>query len=172
MQFFPHNTPLSLTSTAISASTTVTASLIANFASFNVSTASIALNITGSPGPAGTNYTKTGESGSQGDKGDTGYRGNSVFLLSSSWSTGSCVGVTCYSFSFISAKRGICDPSITTTYYSTLNSIIDATTPIYYNAICTTPVISASLGAFGGIRWSTNTLGTASYIAPCSGDPF
>jgi hypothetical protein len=53
----------------------------------------LALNITGSAGTPGTSVAVIGPTGSQGVRGVTGFRGNSIFLLSSSWSGSACGSV-------------------------------------------------------------------------------
>lgn len=90
MQFYPHNVSSTTIGSAISASTATSASFINNFAGIAIYTASIALNITGSAGASGTSVALIGPTGSQGARGVTGFRGNSIFLLSSSWSGSAC----------------------------------------------------------------------------------
>ena len=93
MQFYPHNVPPTTIGLAISASTATSASFINNFAGISINTASLALNITGSAGTPGTSVAVIGPTGSQGVRGVTGFRGNSIFLLSSSWSGSACGSV-------------------------------------------------------------------------------
>jgi hypothetical protein len=93
MQFYPHNVPPTTIGLAISASTATSASFINNFAGIAINTASLALNITGSAGTPGTSVAVIGPTGSQGVRGVTGFRGNSIFLLSSSWSGSACGSV-------------------------------------------------------------------------------
>jgi hypothetical protein len=90
MQFYPHNVSSTTIGSAVSASTATSASFINNFAGIAINTASIALNITGSAGASGTSVAVIGPTGSQGVRGVTGFRGNSIFLLSSSWSGSAC----------------------------------------------------------------------------------
>jgi hypothetical protein len=94
MQFYPHNIPLTSTENSVSASKALTSSFINNIAAFGatlINTASVALNITGSPGTNGINYVSIGPTGPAGIRGVTGFRGNSIYLLSSSWSGSNCV---------------------------------------------------------------------------------
>ena len=93
MQFYPHNVSSTTIGSAVSASTATSASFINNFAGIAINTASIALNITGSAGASGTSVAVIGPTGSQGVRGVTGFRGNSIFLLSSSWSGSACGSV-------------------------------------------------------------------------------
>ena len=102
MQFYPHNIPSTFVGQAVSASRADTGSLINNFSAIpitTIATASIALNISGSRGADGTSQSVIGPKGDTGTRGVTGPRGNSVFILSGSWHTGSPCGAgsaTCY----------------------------------------------------------------------------
>lgn len=174
MEFFPHNIQLgkSTIGTAVSASLTVTASFLANFATIRVDSASLALNISGSPGANGTNYTKTGETGATGPDGVRGFRGNSVFLLSSSWSTGSCVGVACYAIPLQRYRPSSgCDSGIINFYYSNDNeNAFGNGSSVYYDEICTLPATNVSnIGQYGNFVYQTDGFGTASVYVTCGG---
>jgi len=177
MQFYPHNLPLTTVATAVSASFTRTGSFIANFSAIavtRVSTASVALNLTGSSGAAGSNAGPVpGPKGAQGLRGVTGPRGDSVYLLSSSWHDAtkggaSCAGnppppTNCWSVDLYAAYeisgQYICDFSVTpgynpTTYYTTQGAsqaYVDANFgvdfPLYVNNTCTDP-LAATLSGF------------------------
>lgn len=174
MDFFPHNIQLgrSTIGTATSASLATTASFFDNFATIRVDSASLALNISGSTGAAGTNYTKTGNTGPTGDTGVTGFRGNSVFLLSGSWSTGSCVGASCYTIEVqrYRASTG-CNSGIINFYYSTDNiGVFGNGSPVYYDDVCTLPATNVSnLGQYGNNVYQTDGFGTASVYLTCGG---
>lgn len=170
MQFFPHNLPLTNVATAVSASFTRTGSFIANFSAIavtRVDTASIALNLTGSSGVAGTNYGPiVGPKGAQGNRGVTGPRGDSVYLLSSSWhdeskAGASCAGnppapANCWTVKLYAAYELFgeftCDFSNTpgynpTTYYTNqgasqayVDANFGADFPLYVNETCTDPL--------------------------------
>lgn len=154
MEFYPNNIPATQIGFAISASRAATGSLIRNFAAVPV-TASIALNIVGTPGTNGTNAGPIiGPKGAQGTRGVTGPRGNSVYLLSSSWYSGPSCGAppaNCYAFVFYPTYTvgGIryCDFSdFSSTYYSTDSTLTVASSPMFYNDTCTSPMITQRLG--------------------------
>lgn len=169
MKFFPHNLPLTSVATAVSASFTKTGSFIANFSAIavtRVDTASIALNLTGSAGAAGTSYGPiVGPKGAQGNRGVTGPRGDSVYLLSSSWHDATNPGATCPSTTLptncwpigLYAASNVfeeyyCDFSVNppynpTTYYTTSGSSQEQADfhfgigwPLYTNNVCSQPV--------------------------------
>lgn len=175
MQSYPHNIPLGNATTprAVSASITDSTTFLANLPPFppfpsSALTASWALNRSGSTGAAGTNYTKTGNTGATGDRGPTGYRGTNVFLLSSSWNTGTCTGVTCYAYQFQKVTGTTCNSGVYNTYYSTYNNIVDGVSPIYYDDICSSPATSRSkIGQYGTTIYGTTAAGTASFSASC-----
>lgn len=174
MEFFPHNIQLgkSTIGSAVSASLTVTASFLDNFATIRVDSASLALNISGSPGTNGTNYIKTGDVGPTGIDGVRGFRGNSVFLLSSSWSTGSCVGFQCYTIEVQRYRESSgCNSGIINFYYSTDNiNVFGNGSPVYYNETCTLPATNVSnLGQYGNSVYQTDGFGTASVLTTCGG---
>lgn len=159
MQFYPFNYPLTSVGSAVSSSLTVSASFIANFSSIPVTTASIALNVTGAAGTNGTGSTVTGPSGSVGLTGATGFRGNSVFLLSGSWhasGSGWCSGPVCYSFEIFTAELGGEPPeyacgALPLTVYSTSASIVLDDTTFYSDSLCTTLVGAGALGTADNI---------------------
>jgi len=123
MQFFPHNVPISITNTAVSASLTQTAQFLYNLGTIAINTASLALNISGSTGASGSNYTKTGATGPQGSTGPSGYRGNSVYLLS-------MVNYTCnYGFA--------------QTYYANASSLTNGVV-LYYDSSCSSLAVNLS----------------------------
>ncbi len=177
MQFYPHNLSATLAANVVSASFAETGSLINNFSAIainRVSTASIALNITGSPGTNGTSVTLIGPQGPTGDRGEPGYRGKSIFLLSGSWhSGGPCTTppANCYAVSFgdTYAVGGVryCDFTTPTTYYST-DAIPSAGSPMYYNSICTSLASNANpFGAYASVAYSTNISGELQVIEAC-----
>jgi hypothetical protein len=172
MQFYPNNIPSNQVGFAVSASIAKTGSLIANFSAISVTTvntASLALNITGTPGTNGTGASLSGPKGPQGPRGVTGPRGNSVYLLSSSWHDATQPGASCdtpvptncwevklYS-SYETFGQYTCDFSINafnpTTYYTTtgasqvdVNANFGADFPLYTNNTCTDTLASALSG--------------------------
>lgn len=143
MQFYPHNTPIISVANAVSASIANTGSLINNFSAITiniVNTASVALNITGSPGTAGTNLAVIGPTGNTGLRGETGYRGNSIFLLSGSWNTDPCSApVVCYggfTLQNVGPNIGECGSSQgSAVYYSNFSGQLTASIDPYVPAI-------------------------------------
>jgi hypothetical protein len=186
MQFYPHNISTALIGNAVSASTAATGSFINNFSAIpinTVNTASLALNITGSRGADGTSVAVVGPKGATGTRGVTGFRGNSILLLSSEWHSGPpCdpVPVDCYSHvfypTFVLGNERFCafeEPG--QTYYSTDLTLIDGSSKIYYNDICTTLASNSNpLGAYGptAFAYSTDGAGTLQSIDSCPQDPF
>jgi hypothetical protein len=187
MQFFPHNIPTSKVYGAISASSALSSSLINNFAavpvvaSQRVSTASVALNITGARGTDGTSVAIYGPTGSVGDRGVTGFRGNSIYLLSASWhdfASTPCAPIppACYSLEFYTVYEiggGLysCDFSETppynpTTLYTTTDPNVtpfDSGFPMFQDSLCTTQV--GQYYIMGAVNYGANpglyrTLGT------------
>lgn len=166
MQFFPYNIPVTSVATAISASSSPTASFLANFAAVSVNvvnTASLALNITGSKGEDGTGAVVPGPKGPTGDRGVTGPRGDSVYLLSSSWYDGSpCTAPeTCVGYGFTSAYQDsftftwICTSQIVATYRST-DTVLLQGSAMFSDTSCVnplpdTPVIGAYSGTVYGV---------------------
>lgn len=175
MQFYPHNIPITIIGSAVSASLSLTGSFINNFAAIpinTVNTASLALNITGTPGTNGSNFTVTGPKGATGPRGDTGYRGNSVFLLSAAWSGSACGGGggTCNPFTLYNIGPGFdeCNTNQgSATYYSTssaaiINSNIVGTANdaiLYSNDTCTTVAGGASVHNSQGVIFYVSTEG-------------
>lgn len=180
MQFYPHQLSTTSVGTAVSSSIARTGSLIANFSAISVttiSTASLALNISGAKGTDGTGASVTGPKGATGPRGVTGFRGNSVFLLSGSWNIGSCASpISCYPYQFgnviLSEGQYICDFGSLATYYSSDPSAMQTgTSPMYYNSTCTSPVTSVSIiGAYGidNTVYGTNASATASFVSTCN----
>ena len=172
MEFFPHNIQLgkSTIGSAVSASLTVTASFLDNFATIRVDSASLALNISGSPGTNGTNYIKTGDVGPTGPDGVRGFRGNSVFLLSSSWSTGSCVAIACNEIT-LQRYRGTCNSGVPSIYYSNnTQATFGNGSSVYYDDVCTLPATNvSSIGQLGNSVYQTDGFGTASVYLTCTG---
>lgn len=191
MQFYPNNIPISTIASAVSASFALTSSLINNFAAISVTivdTASVGLNLTGSAGLAGSNSGGpiSGPKGAQGFRGVTGFRGNSVYLLSSSYSDAvcsappaNCFDVNLYTV-FAAVEAGFfCDFSQgqfnPTEYYTTSGSSqesvdahFDIGFPLYTNDTCTDPVASAGiLGAHlennKNLVYGVNSLSTSSF---------
>jgi len=174
MQFYPNNIPASTLASAVSASFAQTSSLINNFAAVSISivgTASIALNLTGSTGTNGTSAGPvSGSKGAQGFRGVTGPRGNSVYLLSSSWHDAGNAGASCSTpapsncwsvelfVAYETSGEYSCDFSTTpgynpTTYYTTsgstqnlVNSNFGIGFPLYTNNTCTDTLASILSG--------------------------
>lgn len=167
MQFYPHNLPVTSIATAVSASLARTGSLITNFSAVGVTlvnTASLALNISGSRGAAGTNIAVIGPTGPTGLRGDTGYRGGNIFLLSGSWNVGTCggggggCGSGPYTLNNIGPGAGECGSTQgSSTYWSSyagnlLTVGTDSTASndaddsiLYINNVCTSPAINVSV---------------------------
>jgi hypothetical protein len=169
MQFYPHNLPLSKISNAVSASRAELTNYLNNFQSISVTvfTASLALNITGSSGIAGANYTKIGQKGSTGATGPQGFRGDSLYILSSSWNTGSCVPSDCFAINFgygqLVGAEYSCDFGSVTTLYSK-ESGLEVNDVLYSNGTCTTLAANLSNLAYGPTNsvYSTNGSGVLS----------
>lgn len=198
MQFFPHNVPTSKVYGAVSASVALSSSLINNFAQTpivvaqRVNTVSLALNISGARGTDGTSVAVYGPTGPDGDRGVTGFRGNGVYLLSSSWhnfDSQPCTPPTpppsCWSVPFYTAYESngnyICDfsnnpPYNPTTYYTTQNPAgpppFGAGFPMYQDELCT---VSASVNyVLGGYYFTdkvyktSNTSNVSLELAVCN----
>jgi hypothetical protein len=172
MQFYPNNISANELGFAVSSSIAKTGSFIANFAAISVTTvntASLALNITGSAGAAGTNASLTGPKGPQGARGVTGPRGDSVYLISSSWHDATRMGASCstpaptncWTVNLYAAYEVFgnysCDFSTNafnpTTYYTTtgasqayVDANFGANFPLYVNNTCTDTLASALSG--------------------------
>lgn len=170
MEFYPNNIPVSTLASAVSASFSLTSSLIDNFAAISVTivdTASIGLNLRGAAGANGTSAGPVpGPKGPQGNRGVTGPRGNSVYLLSSSWHDATKDGALCstpaatncwYVDLYIAYEvfgQYTCDfssnpPYNPTRYYTTqgesqafVNTNFDENFPLYANNTCTDSVAS------------------------------
>lgn len=195
MQFYPNNIPVSTIASAVSASFALTSSLINNFAAISVTivdTASVGLNLTGSVGAAGANAGPIpGPKGAQGFRGVTGPRGNSVYLLSSSWYSGAACSsppANCWYVDLYTAYEVFgtytCDfstnpPYNPTRYYTTSGSSQDlvninfgAGFPLYTNDTCTDTVASAAtLGAhlenIQNSVYGVNSSSTSSLVDVC-----
>lgn len=180
MEFYPHNIPIIYIASAVSASRTNTGSLIANFSAIainTVNTASVALNITGSPGTAGTHFAVIGPTGNTGPQGETGYRGDSIFLLSGSWNTNACSGTPvppiCYgAYTLYNvAPGGDCPTNIgSSLYYSNYFDLTSSAAPngfkLYSDETCTT--IAADVTTHNGsLIFYTDAVGTISSVG-CS----
>jgi hypothetical protein len=168
MQFYPNNVPANELGFAVSSSIAKTGSFIVNFSAIPVTivnTASLALNITGTSGTNGTGASLSGPKGPLGATGVTGPRGNSVYLLSSSWHDASKGGASCdtptptncwevklYSAYYLFEDYS-CDFSVNafnpTTYYTTtgesqeyVNANFGADFSLYTNNTCTNTLAS------------------------------
>lgn len=174
MQFYPNNISVSTVASAISASFSQTSSLINNFSAISVTivdTASVGLNLVGSTGANGTSAGPiSGPKGPRGNTGVTGPRGDSVYLLSSSWHDASNPGASCSTpapsncwyidlyVSYLVFGEYTCDFSSTpgynpTRYYTTngssqedVDTNFGAGFPLYINNTCTDSVASALSG--------------------------
>lgn len=183
MEFYPHNIPLTNVASAVSASFARTGSFIANFAAIEVTrvaTASVGLNLTGSTGVAGTGAGPVpGPKGAQGNRGVTGPRGDSVYLLSSSWHDPTKVGASCdtpvpetcneivFGSSYQLGGVWYCDFGVPNTYYTTDVIFVEGS-PLYYNSNCTTGVGTvANVGAYISSVYST-TDNVTTIISPCN----
>ena len=178
MQFYPHNVPSTSAEFAVSASIARTGSFINNRSAFGatlISTASLALNITGTAGTSGTSYVSTGPTGPQGDRGVTGFRGNNIFLLSSSWHSGTpCTGGACEGpFTLYNIGPGFdeCGTSLgSNSYYSNANSGIINSSNIasaggyilYLDDECTTVAANIAVHNNNNIIFYTDNTGTIS----------
>lgn len=160
MDYFPNRTPLTTVGQATSASLAALATYIGNFSQLSVNTASLALNISGAAGTNGSNYTKLGATGSQGAQGGVGYRGDSVYLLSASWSVGS--PQTCHEIAGvgIAVATSTCDFSTPSTYYANASSVVNGTI-MYYDSSCTLLAANLTDLAIGVTIFDTNGSGVA-----------
>lgn len=173
MRFYPHNISSNIVGQATTASLAQLTTYLNNFIdiSVTVNTASLALNISGSTGAAGSDYTTVGATGPTGDRGVTGPRGNSIYLLSGSWNTGSCTPTACYPFSFgdtysVAGTR-YCDFATPTTYYSTDATLSAGSSTIYYNSTCTILANNITVGAIDATAYSTNGSGILQVLDTC-----
>lgn len=178
MEFYPHNTDVTLIGTAVSSSQALTGSFINNSSVISatvVNLAGLALNISGARGTDGTSYTSYGPTGSQGDRGVTGFRGNNIFLLSSAWSGSACgsPGATCNGPITLYAIGPGFDECRTDqgsgTYYTTSsltllqsNTVGDANGVILYtNSSCTSVAANNAInnGPYGPVIFYTDGAG-------------
>jgi len=140
MEFFPHRIPPTTVGRAVSASLALSASYVSNTSSTIVASASLALNISGSAGSPGANFTRTGTTGTQGTTGPRGFRGKNVYLLSVGWGTGS--KAICYSTDGLgnatyTGTEYVCDYSLPQLYYADASTLTNGVT-LYYDSGCTT----------------------------------
>lgn len=167
MQFYPHNLPITKIGFAVSASFTELTTYLNNFQnlSVTVNTASVAINITGSNGSAGSSYVKGGERGPTGATGPQGYRGDSLYILSSSWNAGACSPAPCYAIDFgYSEFDGVyysCNFANTTTLYASTATVTSGDT-MYLNFSCTTLATNLTNLAYQNSAYSTNGSGVLS----------
>jgi len=181
VQFYPNNISVNEVGFAVSASIARSGSLIRNFAAVPV-TAILALNITGSTGAAGSNAGPiAGPKGAQGSRGVTGPRGNSVYLISSSWHDATKAGASCASApaschehtfysSYVVGGIRYCDFSSTNiTVYSTNSTPRAGSSPMFFNSVCTNPALNQNLGAYApdSIAYSTDGSGTLQTLGVC-----
>lgn len=152
MQFFPHRIPSTRVSSATSASLALSASFVNNINTPSITitnSASLALNISGSAGSPGADFTKSGPRGPQGATGRRGARGQNVYLLSVGWSQSPASA--CYEIQAGSATLSgggfNCDFGVVTTYYTDASpSTSDVGSFIYFDRECTTPYQTAVFG--------------------------
>ena len=164
MQFFPHRTSPTSIGQATSASRSTTAELINNFATIPVATASLALNISGSAGIAGTNYAKIGATGPTGVQGARGNRGNSIYLLSVDWDQ--AAPTLCYEITDVGTSTlyeggpdYVCDYNNSVSYYSPTETMADGIT-LYYDPSCASLAINVADLSHGNVgAFSTNISG-------------
>lgn len=175
MQFYPHNLPLSKISNAVSASRAELTRYLNNFESISVAvfTASFGQNITGSNGISGADYVKIGQQGSTGTTGVQGFRGDSVYILSSSWNTGSCTPFNCFAIDFgygqLVGEQYSCDFGSVTTLYSREVGPGDTLSPtdvLYSNPICTTLAANLNSLAYGPTNSVYSTDGSGELLSP------
>jgi len=172
MRFYPHNISANIVGQATSASLAQLTTYLNNFSNISVavSTASLALNISGSAGTAGANYTKVGDTGPVGDRGPTGPRGNSIYLLSGSWNTGSCTPTACYATVFGTADgSNNCNFGFTSTLYSADVTALVGSTVMYYDSVCTIPATNVSQLAYNGQVVYTDMSAVLQELVICNG---
>lgn len=154
MTFFPHKVSPTNIGQAVSASKASSSLFISNFANLNINTASLGLNISGSPGSPGTNFTRTGTKGPDGFQGEKGFRGDNAYLLSASWSR--TAPVACNPIYDI---KDYCGGGYTL-YYSNTTSIPGTTGAstvginVYFDSDCNTQVLTVP-----GNTWSHASTG-------------
>lgn len=176
MRFYPHNVSSNIVGQATSASLAQLTTYLNNFTNISiaVNTASLALNISGSAGTAGTSYTTIGAEGPQGDIGLTGPRGNSIYLLSGSWNTGSCGAPSaCYATAFGTADgSNNCNFGLTSTLYSAVEFPSVGSTVMYYDSVCTIQATNVSNLAYNGLVVYTDMSAVLQQSSTCSGGEF
>jgi hypothetical protein len=183
MRFFPHGFSSSVVLYADYATRAVTASYLNNTGSvlYAVGEASLALNISGARGAAGSNFaTAPGPTGATGATGEAGKRGDSIFLLSASWHAGAACSsppVSCTAVITFTANKNPetgawrCNFGIpAATYYSTdplapQNGI----SPMYTDQLCTQKIRSGSTLGAGPLNriFTVDVNSTASVRATC-----
>jgi hypothetical protein len=171
MEFYPHNIDVTIIGNAVSSSQALTGSFINNSSVISatvVDLAGLALNISGSRGTDGANYTSFGPEGSQGDRGVTGFRGDSIFLLSSAWSGSACgsPGAVCNEIGILyNAGPGFDECNVTqgsATYYTTssVGIITNNTVGVADGAILYTDSVCTQVA---GNRYIHNSAGVIFY---------
>lgn len=140
MDFFPHRVPPTIVGLATSASLAISASFVSNSAATAINLAGIALNISGSAGPSGSNFTKIGVTGPQGPSGPRGFRGKSAYLLAAGWSTGA--NSICYQTDGLgnaswTGMEYACDYGLPQFYYADSATITNGVV-LYYDSACST----------------------------------
>lgn len=171
MQFFPYNIPVTKIAVAVSASSTPTASYLANFAAVpvnTVNTASLALNIVGTNGANGAGIVVPGPKGPTGDRGLTGFRGDSIYLLSSSWYSGATCSPppsTCNQIIFGAGVflngQWFCDYGQLLVYYTTAETFVEGS-PLFSNDICTSGV--GTVGNVGAYSTTSTVYSTTNNV--------
>lgn len=170
MDFFPHRIAVTRVGNSISASKSPTALFINNFATTPINTASFALNITGSDGTAGSNYTVVGTRGVTGTTGATGFRGKHVYLLDVGWSTGS--NTICYTITGIGISTydpnpdppgpgWFCDYGVSNTYYADAATLANGVT-VYTTPSCSADAVLVNANVSDPVQvkaFSTNAFG-------------
>ena len=183
MKFFPHNLGNTLVYQATSASIAETAQYLNNRTGTLVSSASIALNITGSTGAPGASYGPyTGDTGPRGATGATGAKGSGSYVLANSRGTCSGGGAVCaaipssYASNYLRYTSEITAPfccAVTNTYqvYSTNNAggaIVNGNTLYIGNGTCSTIANNSGNLTDGDTVFSTDSSGIITIQGTCS----
>jgi hypothetical protein len=146
MDFFPHRVPPTIVGLATSASLAISASFVSNSAATATNLAGIALNISGSAGASGSNFTKTGVTGPQGPSGPRGFSGKHAYLLAAGWSTGAnsiCHTINEVGDATFNGMQYTCDFGLLQTFYADSATIVDGVV-LYYDSACSTLASSLS----------------------------
>ena len=159
--------PLGKTNFATSV-TTSSLSATAAFLQSSVPTASIALNFSGSIGPSGSGYIKSGSQGVTGPTGPQGPKGLGVYLLSSSLAT-CCTYLGDFSTDNSGLLGSNCSgytSGVNGVYSSDCTGIANGCT-LYLNSNCS---IRANVYCFsdGGSYYCTDSNGTVTSTGGCS----